>query len=127
MEVKHVYGLMGARGGGTGRLIFRNVLVPAENLVGELNGGAKIFWQMMIPERLTSGITGARRSLAIAARYANRRKAFGQPIRNYEAVSFKIAESITKLDAVTAFAYTVARIVDDNRGPGDFREGWFRN
>jgi alkylation response protein AidB-like acyl-CoA dehydrogenase len=116
VEVKHVYGLMGARGGGTGRLIFRNVRVPAENLVGEENGGSKIFWQMMIPERLTSGITGARRALAIAARYANRRKAFGQPIRNFEAVSFKIAESITKLDAVTAFAYTVARIVDDNLG-----------
>jgi alkylation response protein AidB-like acyl-CoA dehydrogenase len=121
VEVKHVYGLMGARGGGTGRLIFRNALVPAENLVGEENGGAKIFWQMMIPERLTSGITGARRSLAIAARYANRRKAFGQPIRNFEAVSFKIAESITKLDAVTAFAYTVARIVDDNLGTRGFQ------
>ncbi len=121
VEVKHVYGLMGARGNGTGRILFRDVRVPVKNLVGEENGASRIFWQMMIPERLSSGITSSRAALAMASRYANRRKAFGQPIRNYQGVSFKIAECITKLDAVTAFAYTVAKIVDEGLGTNGYR------
>ncbi|MBW1786367.1 MAG: acyl-CoA/acyl-ACP dehydrogenase [Deltaproteobacteria bacterium] len=119
--VKHVYGLMGARGNGTGRLLFRDVKVPAENLVGEENAGTKIFWQMMIPERLTAGATSARASLALVARYANRRKAFGQTIRNYQGVNFKIADCITKLDAVTGFAHTVAKIVQEKLGSAGYR------
>ncbi len=119
--VKHVYGLMGARGNGTGRLLFRDVRVPVENLVGEENKASKIFWQMMIPERLTSGITSARASLALAARYANRRKAFGTEIRNFQGVNFKIADCVTKLDAVSAFAHTVAKIVQEELGTRGYR------
>jgi len=121
VTVKHVYGLLGARGNGTGRLLFRDVRVPVENLVGEENGGSRIFWQMMIPERLSSGITSSRASLALAARYANRRKAFGQTIRNFQGVNFKIADCITKLDAVTAFAHTVAKIVQEELGSSSYR------
>lgn len=117
VEVKHVYGLMGGRGGGAARIVFHDVRVPEENLVGEENGGSKIFYQMMIPERLPSGATGgARAILEIAAKYADKRKAFGQKIRNFEGVSFKIAECITKLDAVSALAYSTARVVDEGIG-----------
>ena len=121
VTVKHVYGLLGARGNGTGRLLFRDAKVPVGNLVGDENSGGKIFWQMMIPERLTSGIAGARSSLALAARYANRRKAFGQTIRNFQGVNFKIADCITKLDAVSAFAHTVAKIVQEELGTRGYR------
>ncbi len=121
VTVKHVYGLMGARGNGTGRLVFRDVRVPAENLIGEENQASKIFWRMMIPERLLSGATSSRACLALAARYADRRKAFGQTIRNYQGVNFKIADSITKLDAVTGFAHTVARIVQEELGSAGYR------
>jgi hypothetical protein len=102
-------------------LLFRDVKVPVENLVGEENGGSRIFWQMMIPERLTAGATSARASLALAARYANRRKAFGQTIRSYQGVNFKIADCITKLDAVTGFAHTVAKIVQEELGSPGYR------
>ncbi len=54
VETEYNYGLLGTRGGGTGRLVFRNVRVPKENLIGVLHGGALVFNQMMIPERLTS-------------------------------------------------------------------------
>ena len=122
VEVKYIYGLMGTRGGGTGRIIFHDVRVPGENLLGEENGGAKIFYQMMIPERIVSGPTGgARAMLEIAARYADKRKAFGQKIRNFQAVSFKIAESITKLDAASALAYAVAKEVDEGIGTSGYR------
>ena len=122
VEVKYVYGLMGTRGGGTGRIIFRDVRVPEENLLGEENGGSKVFYQMMIPERIVSGTTGSSRAmLEVAARYADKRKAFGQKIRDFEGVSFKIAESITKLDAVSALAYTVAKAVDEGIGTSGYR------
>jgi acyl-CoA dehydrogenase len=115
VEVQHVYGLMGTRGGGTGRVYFRNVQVPVQNLIGQEHGGYEIFNQMMIPERMTSaaGALGlARAALEISARYADRRKAFGQKIREFEAVSFKIADSLTRLDAARALVHETARIID---------------
>lgn len=119
VEVKHVYGLMGSRGTGTGRIIMRDVRVPEENLIGEENEGSKVFYRMMVPERMAGHVGGSRAILEMAARYASRRKAFGQPIRNYEAVNFRIAECITKLDAVTALGYAVARTMDEGVGtPG---------
>ncbi len=115
VDVQHVYGLMGTRGGGTGRIQFRGARVPAANLVGMEHGAADIFWQMMIPERLTSaaGALGmGRAALEIAARYSDRRKAFGQKIRSFQGVSFKVAESISALDAAGALVYAAARAVD---------------
>lgn len=121
VQVKHVYGLLGARGGGTGRLLFENVKVPKENLVGKMNAGGLIFNQMMIPERLTSaaGAVGAARAgLEVAAKYSTHRKAFSQHIRRFQGVSFKLAESITLLDAARSLIYTTARHIDANAGLG---------
>ena len=116
VKTEYLYGLLGCRGGGTGRLVFRDVKVPKENLVGELHGGALCFHQMMIPERLTSaaGSLGVWGALDLAARYSNRRRAFGQEIRKYQAISFTVADSITKLDAARAITYMAARAVDEN-------------
>ena len=116
VEAEYMYGLMGCRGGGTGRLVFRDVKVPKENLVGELHGGALCFHQMMIPERLTSaaGCLGTWGALDLAVRYSNRRRAFGKEIRKYQAVSFKVADSITQLDAARALTYMAAKAVDNN-------------
>jgi alkylation response protein AidB-like acyl-CoA dehydrogenase len=118
VEAKYLYKLMGTRGGGTGRLLFRDVQVPEANLVGGLNQGAAIFNQMMIPERMTSagGSLGmARAALEVAVRYSNRRKAFGQKIRAFQGVSFKIADAITKLDAARALTQAAARTVDQGQ------------
>ena len=124
VEVQHVYGLMGMRGGGTGRVYFRDARVPLDNLVGPENGGGTVFNQMMIPERMTSAagaIGGGRAAIEIAARYADQRKAFGQKIRRFEGVSFKIADSITKLDAAGALVYAAAHAIDNGDDPGRVR------
>ncbi len=116
VEVKHVYGLLGSRGGGTGRIYFRDVRVPAHHLIGPEHGGALVFNRMMVPERLTTAAASlgmARSCLEIAARYTNRRKAFGELIRNFQAVSFKIADSLTRLDAARSLVYVTARQVDE--------------
>ncbi len=122
VEVKHVYGLMGCRGTGTGRLVFRDVPVPEENLLGKENEGAKVFYKLMVPERLLGGgVAGSRAILEVAARYANKRKAFGQAIRNFEGINFKIADCVTKIDAVSALAYAVAKTIDDGVGTSAYQ------
>jgi alkylation response protein AidB-like acyl-CoA dehydrogenase len=121
VTAEYVYGLMGTRGGGAGRLVFNNTEVPEENIVYGVNKGADIFYQMMIPERMTSaaGALGlARAALEIAARYSNRRKAFNQVIRRFEGVSFKVADSITKLDAASGLVYGAAGAVDISGSTG---------
>ena len=115
VKAEYLYGLMGTRGGGTGRLVFNNVPVPAENLLGEENGGSTIFYQMMIPERMTSagGAIGmGRAALEVAARYSTRRKAFGTEIKNFQGVNFKVADSITLLDTARGIVYLAAASVD---------------
>jgi len=115
VEVKHVYGLLGTRGGGTGRLLFRDVKVPESNLIGGINQGATIFNTMMVPERLTSAGASlgiARGPLEVAVRYSNRRKAFGQTIRRFQGVSFQVADAITQLDAARALTIAAAMAID---------------
>jgi alkylation response protein AidB-like acyl-CoA dehydrogenase len=119
IEVKHVYGLMGSRGGGTGRLVFDNVAVPEENLVGAENSGGLIFNQMMIPERMTSaaGAVGAAQAgIDVATRYSMKRQAFGKPIQKFQGVNFKIADSITLLDAARSLTFTTSKQIDVNNG-----------
>jgi len=115
VEVKHLYGLLGTRGGGAGRILFRDVKVPEDNIIGREGQGGEIFYRMMIPERMTTaaGILGmARSALEIAARYSDKRKAFGSKIRDFQAVSFKVADSITKLDAASSLVHTAAITID---------------
>ncbi|MGC9043660.1 MAG: acyl-CoA dehydrogenase family protein [Myxococcota bacterium] len=124
VRTEYLYGLMGTRGGGAGRILFKDVKVSERNLVGRLNGGAEIFYQMMVPERMTTsaGAIGAAKSaLSIAARYSTKRKAFGKFIREFEAVSFKIADSVTKLDAVSSLVYATAIAIDNLCDPAYIR------
>ena len=118
VKVEHIFGLMGTRGGGTGRIAFNELRVPKENLVGPENGGAIIFDQMMIPERMTSAsgcVGGAQATLDLAAAYSMKRKAFGRPIRKFQAVNFMLAESVTKLDAARGLVFAAARTVDEGK------------
>jgi len=117
VEVKYRYGLMGCRGGGTGRLIFKDAKVPRENVVGEVNGAYRIFHSQMVSERLgTAAMTigAARPALEIATRYSTRRKAFGLPINQFQGVSFQIAESVTLMDTCRSLIYTISRAIDEN-------------
>jgi butyryl-CoA dehydrogenase len=116
VETKYLYGLMGCRGGGTARLIFKDVRVPKENVLGEVNGAYPVFNTMMIPERLGTAVMtigAARPALEIATNYTSRRKAFGQIIAQFEGVSFQIAEAVMLLDAARALGYATARAVDE--------------
>jgi alkylation response protein AidB-like acyl-CoA dehydrogenase len=115
VETQYLYGLMGCRGGGAARMVFKDVKVPKENLLGEPNQGVKVFNTMMIPERLgTAAMTigAAVPAVDIATGYTSKRKAFGQPVAQFQGVSFQVAEAVTLLDASRAMIYTTARAVD---------------
>jgi len=115
VEVKHLYGLMGTRGGGAGRILFRDIKVPEANIIGREGQGGEIFYRMMIPERMTTaaGVLGmARSALEISARYSDKRKAFGSKIRDFQAVSFKVADAVTRLDAASSLVHATAITID---------------
>ncbi len=116
VDTRYLYGLMGSRGGGAGRVVFRDVKVPKENVVGEVNGAYAVFNTMMIPERLGTAaftIGAARPALDISTKYSSKRKAFGQTINRFQGVSFRTAESAMLLDAARSMVYTTARAVDE--------------
>jgi alkylation response protein AidB-like acyl-CoA dehydrogenase len=119
IETEYLYGLMGNRGGGAARISFRDLRVPRENLVGGLHGGFDVFNQMMFPERMAcaaGALGGARASLDIATRYSHKRRAFGKPIRKFQAVNFMVADAITQLDAARGLTYLAAKAID-NQSP----------
>ncbi len=120
VETEYLYGLLGTRGGGAGRLKFKDVEVPQKNIIMSEGEGGRIFYQMMIPERLTTAagsLGSARTCLHIATKYSTKRKAFGQTINNFQAVNFKIADSITLLDAARSIVLNTARTIDAGAPP----------
>lgn len=124
VETSYLYGLMGCRGGGAGRLVFKDVKVPKENVVGEINGAYHVFNTMMIPERLgTAAMTigSARPAVDVATGYTTRRKAFGTTINNFQGVSFQVAEAVMLLDACRSMIYTTSKAVDTAQEPRRIR------
>ncbi|HDS16844.1 MAG TPA: acyl-CoA dehydrogenase [Proteobacteria bacterium] len=115
VKTEYLYGLMGCRGGGAARMVFKNVRVPRENLLGRLHQGVAVFNTMMIPERLgTAAMTigAAAPAVEVATGYTAKRKAFGRPVAEFQGVSFQVAEAVTLLDASRAMIYATARAVD---------------
>lgn len=115
VETRYIYGLMGVRGGGAGRLILKDVRVPGRYALNGINGGFEVFKRMMIPERLgTAAMTigSVRPAVEIATRYTAKRKAFGFPIQMFQAVGFKVADCAMLLDSARSMVYTTCRAVD---------------
>jgi len=125
LETQYIYGLLGVRGGGAGRLSLKNVRVPERFVLNGIDGGIDVFQQMMIPERLgTAAMTigAVRPALEIATRYSSRRKSFGQPIMNFQAVGFNIADCVTLLDTARSIVYSTCLAIDSgNTDPGRIR------
>ena len=124
VETKYLYGLMGCRGGGAGRIVFKDVRVPRTNVVGTVNGAYAVFNTMMIPERLgTAAMTigAAKPALDVATGYSSRRKTFGATINTFQGVSFQIAEAATLLDAARAMVYVASMAVDGGESPETIR------
>ena len=106
---------LGMRGSHTGELVFNNVEVPAENILGGLNSGAKVLMSGLDYERavLTGGPLGIMQSVMDSVvPYLHDRKQFGQSIGEFQLIQGKVADMYTVLQAGRSFAYTVAKNLD---------------
>ena len=106
---------LGMRGSHTGELVFQNVEVPAENILGGLNSGAKVLMSGLDYERavLTGGPLGIMQSVMDnVIPYIHDRKQFGQSIGEFQLIQGKVADMYTVLQAGRSFAYTVAKNLD---------------
>ena len=106
---------LGLRGSHTGELVFQNVEVPAENVLGQVNGGAKVLMSGLDYERavLTGGPLGIMQAVMDnVVPYIHDRKQFGQSIGEFQLIQGKVADMYTVLQAGRSFAYTVAKNLD---------------
>ena len=106
---------LGMRGSHTGELVFQDVEVPAENVLGNVNGGAKVLMSGLDYERavLTGGPLGIMQAVMDnVVPYIHDRKQFGQSIGEFQLIQGKVADMYTVLQAARSFAYTVAKNLD---------------
>jgi len=86
----------------TAEMIFDNCIIPDENRLGEIGDGFKQSMKVLDGGRisiasLSLGI--AKGAFEAAARYSKERYQFDQPIANFQAISFKLADMATQIDA----------------------------
>ena len=106
---------LGMRGSHTGELVFENVEVPASQVLGGVNNGAKVLMSGLDYERavLTGGPLGIMQAVMDSVvPYIHDRKQFGQSIGEFQLIQGKVADMYTVLQAGRSFAYTVAKNLD---------------
>jgi len=106
---------LGMRGSHTGELVFQNVEVPAENVLGQVGGGTKVLMSGLDYERavLAAGPIGIMQAVMDnVVPYIHDRKQFGQSIGEFQLIQGKVADMYTVLQAARAFCYTVGKNLD---------------
>ncbi len=106
---------LGMRGSNTAELVFKDVEVPFENVLGEEGRGVRVLMSGLDYERVVlSGIgTGIMAAcLDEVMPYLAERKQFGQPIGNFQLMQGKIADMYTAMNSARAYIYEVARACD---------------
>ncbi len=106
---------MGMRSSDTCELSFEDCYVPDENRVGELNMGFIDTMKILDRGRVSIGALAlglGEGSVDAAIAYAKDRKQFGQPIANFQAVQWMLADSRTELEAAKLLLYRAAVMAD---------------
>ncbi|MGB3416849.1 MAG: isovaleryl-CoA dehydrogenase [Mesorhizobium sp.] len=106
---------LGMRGSDTGELVFDEVEVPFENVLGQENRGVEVLMSGLDYERtvLSGGPLGIMAAcLDVAAPYVRTRRQFGQAIGDFQLVQGKLADMYTTLSASRAYVYAVASACD---------------
>ncbi|MNM95791.1 Acryloyl-CoA reductase (NADH) [compost metagenome] len=106
---------LGMRGSHTGELVFEDVEVPAENILGAENGGAKVLMSGLDYERavLSGGPVGIMQAcMDVVTPYIHDRKQFGQSIGEFQLIQGKVADMYTTLQAARSYLYTVGKNLD---------------
>ena len=107
---------LGWRASDTAEIAFDNVVIPAENLMGEENLGFPYIMQHFALERLIMGVNAHARSewaLDYAIGYMKERTAFGKPISKFQALRHKVADLASEVEMAKTFNYVTAKRLDD--------------
>jgi isovaleryl-CoA dehydrogenase len=109
---------LGMRGSSTSELVFENCLVPAENMLGQLNAGVGVLMKGLDYERAVLG--GGPLGLMAAALdlvlpYIHERKQFGQAVGTFQLMQAKVADLYASLNAARAYSYAIGRACDAGR------------
>lgn len=108
---------MGIRSSCTSELIFEDCRVPHENILGSEGQGFIVAMKTLDNSRVEIGAIAlgiAQGALEAASEYASQREQFGQPIINFQAVNFMLADMATHVEAVRSLVYSVARFMDSH-------------
>ncbi len=112
---------LGCRGTVTGELVFQDVFVPDENLLGEQEGRGVVYLGEVLNEiRCMTGAMAlglARTAFADGLEYARKRVAFGRPIGDYQLIRAKLAEMATDMEAARLLLYYAAWMIDQGLQP----------
>ena len=109
---------LGVRAADTSELIFEDVRVPAENLLGEENSGYRAAMAVLDGGRVS--IAGFSLGIASGAlesslKYAKERVQFDQPIANFQAIQWMLADGFTELEAARLLTYRAAFLEDQGK------------
>jgi alkylation response protein AidB-like acyl-CoA dehydrogenase len=107
---------MGIKGSSTVQLYFQDCKVPAENLLGEIGKGHKIAFNILNIGRLklaAAAIGGARRAITDSVTYAKTREQFKQPIANFGAIKYKLAQMAIRVFVCESALYRTAQLITD--------------
>lgn len=107
---------MGIKGSSTRQVFFENVQVPSENLLGEIGKGHKIAFNILNIGRFKLAVMcmgGSKSVVNMSVKYANERIQFKQPIANFGAIQYKLAEMSTRLFTLESTVYRVSNVLEE--------------
>lgn len=105
---------MGIKGSSTRQIFFENCRVPAENVLGEIGKGHKIAFNILNIGRLklcAAALGAAKKAATTSIQYATAREQFGQPVSNFGAIKYKIAEQAIRIYSCESALYRTARLI----------------
>ena len=109
---------MGVKGSPTGELIFEDMEVPAENVLGGENEGIKVLMNGLDRERIVYSITPvgvAQGAFDVAIKYASERVQFGTAIINFQMIQELLADVATEISAARLLCYWAATLADQGK------------
>jgi butyryl-CoA dehydrogenase len=109
---------LGLHASATGELVFDKCRIPAENLLGEIGQGFRMFLEILDGGRISIAAMAlgiAQAAYDAAVPYAQTREQFGRPIGAFQGVGFLIADMATELDAARALVWRAAWLKDRGR------------
>jgi butyryl-CoA dehydrogenase len=112
---------LGVRASNTSELVFNNVVVPEENILGALGSGFKLGLQILDYGRITIAaqcLGLAQASLEASIKYANEREQFGTKIARFQGIQWKIADMATAVESARLLTYQAAWMCDKKMNYG---------